>query len=111
MKSHMGTFLTATGLLPKIVDSINATSSLAIGFQTPGSVKSSADEPRIRNAQKHLAETLTPSEREKHFPAFLSWRQQEENMKEYDEATKHSFSIGQYVYLDPPRGAFDKSHD
>jgi hypothetical protein len=98
--------------LPKIVATINATSSIAIGFQTPGSVRSAADEPRIRIAEKHLAQSLSPAERERHFPASPSWRQQEENIKEYDQATKHAFSIGQFVYLDPStKEAFDKSYD
>jgi hypothetical protein len=54
---------------------------------------------------------MTPSEKALHFPDYISWRQKEANIKAYDEATKHSFTLGQYVYLDPPAKSFDKSYD
>jgi hypothetical protein len=97
--------------LAKVTESINNSPMEALGFETPNSVRSGFDEPRIRAAQRELASQMTPKQRERVFPKKETYEDMKANMEEYEKNMPHDVEIGTCVYLDRTEDKFAKADE
>jgi hypothetical protein len=97
--------------LREITEAINNSPMEALGLETPNSVKSGADEPRIREAQRDLASQMTPKQKERIFPTKQTYDDMMTNMTEYEKNKPHDIEIGTFVYLDRSEDKFAKADE
>ena len=84
------------------VESLNSRHIKSLGGVQPKEINSFIDDVKIRHAQEQNC--ILPFEE----PSF---REQNQNQADYLKDPKSTFKIGDYVYLDFKRSAFDKSYD
>ena len=96
--------------LDSIVAGLNQSPSVALGWETPASVQSILDEPRIRQAKKDLAAKLTEKERAKYFPKMDSFQDMILAQKE-NTSGPQKWSVGDFCYKDETPKKFKKETD
>jgi hypothetical protein len=96
--------------LAEIVDGLNRTPSVVLGWLAPNDVQSSLDEPRVRQAIKVQAEKMTPKQREKYLPKPDSYKEMQEYAEKY-ETEEQLWRTGQFCYADKKPQAFNKATD
>lgn len=83
-------------------------------METPGSVTSDFDDPRIRLAREKLRSELSEKARALHFPKFEGWKERQEFQENYDKlAAAKSVRLvpGNFVYADYKLDLLSKSYD
>jgi hypothetical protein len=115
IKSHLYKLLRSLGeddwvkYLPDVVFSLNATPHLELGYQQPSSVRSSEDEPRIREARALVKSKMSPKTKERYFGGEPEdYKQELRNMENYVDT---GLKVGDFVYANLKRGAMDKGYD
>lgn len=93
--------------LPAITKSINDSPCISIGNLAPSSIQSGLDEPKVRLAQKQLAETMSDKQRNHYFPAKDSYKTMVDSASSYDQ-DQQQFSLGEFVYRDIIKGPLEK---
>jgi hypothetical protein len=97
--------------LSSVTEGINNSPMEALGFLTPNSIRSGMDEPRVREAQRALANKMTPKQRERVFPHKETYDDMMANLEEYKNNSPHDIELGSYVYLDRKEDRFTKADE
>jgi len=97
-------------LLPKVVIAINDSPQLSLGFQTPSSVTSVADDPRIREEKEKEKAKLSQKGKDRFFPEPVNYQEQIQNMVDF-EKTPHLITKGSFVYASFVDDSMTKSYD
>jgi hypothetical protein len=98
------------GALAKVTENINNSPVVALGNETPNSIRDNLDEPRIRAAQKALADKMSTKQKERNFPARQTYKGMMGNLENYDKEA-HKFKVSDYVYLDKVEDKFAKADE
>lgn len=117
VKLHLYKALRSSGtkdwpsLLPQIVDNLNKTPLLQLGWRTPASIKSLLDEPRVCEEQRRVMQEMDMKKREKVFSPNTSYSNMKANEQAYNKS-KHDITVGDYVMLATGQdSALSKSYD
>ena len=97
-------------LLSQITDAINRSPQISLGNLAPNDIKSSMDEPKLRQAIAKLKSEMTEKQREKIFPEFQDYRVLERNEEKF-KTEKQKIYLKDYVYVDYGKEPMTKSFD